>query len=701
MFRFATMLIFFLLSLSSQNIRAQESMSPDSSILNQLIKQAETLADTQLDSALILNRQISIEAAKANLDQLVWESRYEESDLLNKLGHKDSALIILDDLKREAEALSDSTRQIKALTRIASIEQLSYDFKPAIANLLEAQKFLTRSTPFDLRFNLINTLGQTHRKMKDYDSALKYYQILEHDFFYQLSTRQKYLVYMNNGNVFADQKDYAKTEEYFQKAYQECIQLNEPEQLAQLTYNLGALYYRQQRYKEASSYSNEALEAYVEIGDQLRIERCYRVLGAIQYDQGNYSVANQFYLKALEIAQKINNPKSVLGNYKNLYLSNYLKAKSEKDTVAYRESIVYASRLMNLKDSLYQTDLTNQLLELEKKYETEKKNAEIDLLSKENQLQADELLLERQRQQFMWMAIGLLTLVVSVVIYFMFYYRKVSAMLQRQSRLIFDQKEQITSQNVQLQKAVNTQNKLFSIIAHDLRSPLVSVSNFVQLLNFYLRDGRYEDITRMAKDMDRKNEQVLELTDNLLHWAQSQSGGLKPQLQRINLNEILDECYELYLPVAEQKGIKLDLNNDGNCLLWADRDMVRTICRNLINNALKFTHQEGKVVIAYCYNDTEARVSISDTGLGISPGQLKRLFSLDQDDVRYGTDGEKSSGLGLSVCKEFCDIMRGKIEVSSTEGLGSTFSFTLPKYSDELQELAAVKAQQAAAQSDL
>lgn len=671
---------------------AQKPTAADDSILQKLLKQVETIGDSQLDSALLLRREIQVEAAKANLTQLVWDSRYQESKILAKLGQKDSALVLLDKLIQEAENKADTIQRIKALTQKASIQQNYYDFQAAIGDLLEAQKLFTESTPFDLRFDVLNNFAQTHRKMKDYESALKYYQFLEQDFFYQLTSLQKYVLFMNIGNVFLDKKNYPKTEEFYQKAYQECKQLNEPDKVAQLTYNMGALYYRQKKYTEAENYTKQALDAYIEIGDKLKLGRCYRVLGAIQYDQENLEEANDYYLKALDIAREIKNPKSVLGNLKNLYLISKLLGEENHSISDYAKAIEYQSEWSALKDTIYQADLANQLLELEKKYETDKKNAEISLLEKENQLKADELLLERKSRQFMWLGMGFLLIVIAVVAYFMVYYRKVSAMLKQQSRLIFEQKEQITDQNVQLQKAVNTQNKLFSIIAHDLRSPLVSVSNFVQLLNFYLRDNRYEDIAKMAADMNRKNQQVLELTDNLLLWAQSQSGGLTPYLQRINLNEILEECYELYVPVAERKGVALELHGADDCLLWADRNMVRTICRNFVNNALKFTAQSGKVSIDYACNETEVRISVSDTGLGISPEKINRLFSLAKEDVRNGTNGEKSSGLGLAVCKEFCEILHGKIDVSSTEGVGSTFSFTLPKYSEELQELTAMKA---------
>ena len=662
------------------NCFGQKITIDDSGQYTQLLQQADKLSNQNLDSALVLCKLISQKSQTAGLTKVNWDSKILESKLLFQIGQKDSALHILKKLNTETTFLKDTAYQIKSLTKLADIYQDSYEFKQAVEHLLNAQQLLTNTTAFDLRFNILNYLAQTHRKMKDYDSALKYYSILEHDYFFQLTPLEKFLVYMNTGNVYVMEKNYEKTEELYQKAYQEIIKIDDPVNFAQLTYNLGALYYRQKRYTDALEYTNRALKLYELVGNQQKIESCYRVLGAIAYDQKQYQLANEHYLKALEIAKEVNNPKSILGNYRNLFLNYQEMAFLTQETNYYDKALAYQSQWTTLKDSLYQVDLANQLLDLEKKYETEKKNAQIDVLERENLLKAEELMLQTQTRKYLILSVALLLAIVGIVLYFMVYYRRVNARLQEQSRVIFQQKEQITNQNTELQKAVNTQNKLFSIIAHDLRSPLVSVSNFVRLINYYLRDGRYDSIVKMAKEMDRKNEQVLELTDNLLNWAQSQSGELQPKLERICLNEILDECYELYQPVAERKEIELLLNETENCLIYADRDIIRTICRNLINNALKFTPRQGRVSIHCEYDKEYARVSISDTGLGISVEKVQRLFNPNKEDVRPGTDGEKSSGLGLSVCKEFCEILNGKITVDSEEGRGSTFRFSMPVF---------------------
>ncbi|RKD90983.1 ATP-binding protein [Mangrovibacterium diazotrophicum] len=685
MSRYIQILVFLFITHLSPPLGAREIH--DRSYFQTRLEQADSLSKLSLDSALVLYKQIANETEQAGYQKLKWDAKLNEGTTYSDLGERDSALTILQTTLKDIVANKDTIYQIKALTKLGGCYSDNYEFEQAINHLVAAQKLLNSTSPFDLRFNVLNTLGQAHKKMKDYSSALTYYGQLANEYFYQLDDLEKFFVYMNTGNVYAEINDLESAEELYLKAYSEIQKLDEPENLALITYNLGNLYFKQGKYSTSIEYAQKALERYTNIGKQSSIELANRLLGAIQYRLGNYRRAENYYFTALEIARDIQNPNSIKANYKNLFSTYRQMARANSDNSFYEKALDYQGAWSELNDSLYQQNLADRVLELEKKYETDKKNAQIELLGKENQLKADELLLERQNQKFMMVVIGLLVMIMGVVLYFMVYYRRVNAQLKRQSQLIFEQKEQISSQNVQLQKAINTQNKLFGIIAHDLRSPLVSVSNFVRLLNFYIRDGRYDSITRMAKEMDRKNEQVLELTDNLLNWARSQSGGLKTRMERFSLNEILDQCYQLYLPIAERKEIQLRLLDGNDCQLWADRDMVRTICRNLVNNALKFTPQEGTVTISYSCEGNNARISVRDTGMGISPDRQKRLFNVSKEDVRYGTDGEKSSGLGLSVCKEFCDILQGKIEVESTEDVGSTFSFTIPLYSDELREL--------------
>ncbi len=242
-----------------------------------------------------------------------------------------------------------------------------------------------------------------------------------------------------------------------------------------------------------------------------------------------------------------------------------------------------------------------------------------------------------------------------------------------------NQQAHITRQNEKLQKAVGAQNKLFAIMAHDLRSPLVSLSNISKLINLYLRNNRYEDAEELSRQLDRKNDYLLELTDNLLSWTKSQSENFTPVLEKVELAHIVAECFKIYKPVSADKEISLSYENDHQCLLLADKNMLLTVLRNLINNAVKFTPRKGRIEIFCQHASGMAKITIRDNGIGIPKNKLETIFEIDTNNMQYGTEGEKSSGLGLSVCKEFVEIMGGSISVESEENTGSDFTFTIPE----------------------
>ncbi len=241
-----------------------------------------------------------------------------------------------------------------------------------------------------------------------------------------------------------------------------------------------------------------------------------------------------------------------------------------------------------------------------------------------------------------------------------------------------NQQAQIKRQNEKLQKAVGTQNKLFSILAHDLRSPLISISNISKLINLYIRTRRYDDARELSRQMDRKNDHLLELTDNLLSWTKSQSEDFTPNLEKADLNKIVNDCLKIYEPVSLDKEITLSYEEVHDLFVLADVNMLQTILRNLINNAIKFTSRTGKVEIICKQEFKFAEITVRDNGIGISKENLEKIFELDISNTQSGTEGEKSTGLGLSICKEFTEAMGGTIRVESKENQGSSFIFRIP-----------------------
>jgi len=182
------------------------------------------------------------------------------------------------------------------------------------------------------------------------------------------------------------------------------------------------------------------------------------------------------------------------------------------------------------------------------------------------------------------------------------------------------------------------------------------------------------------KEMQKTSKTSHELLDNLLQWSRSQTGRVKYSPSKINLYNVVAENYTLVKKSAEIKNIELKSEIDENVSLIADEDMVSTILRNLITNAIKFTPKEGRITTsAKEVENNFIQVSVSDTGIGIEPERIEKIFRIDSAESTDGTEGEKGSGLGVILSKEFVEKNGGKIWVESQVGVGTTFHFTLPK----------------------
>ena len=242
--------------------------------------------------------------------------------------------------------------------------------------------------------------------------------------------------------------------------------------------------------------------------------------------------------------------------------------------------------------------------------------------------------------------------------------------------------EKIDHFNKQLQDQIATRDKLFSIIAHDLRSPFTAILGYAELL--YKEGDSYdkEQVKRFSETIYTIGNNTAELLENLLHWSRLKSGTVKAYISEINLHEIIREVYRLYREMALKKEVDLKLElNEGVRTIHADSEMIRTVVRNLVANALKFTDSGGVITINTSSLDGQVLVTVSDTGIGIKPEDISRLFGNADNWTTAGTANEKGSGLGLQLCKEFVEKNNGKIWVESEPGKGSRFMFTLPKTS--------------------
>lgn len=236
----------------------------------------------------------------------------------------------------------------------------------------------------------------------------------------------------------------------------------------------------------------------------------------------------------------------------------------------------------------------------------------------------------------------------------------------------------LAEQTRQLAELNASKDKFFSILAHDLKSPFANIIGFSELLKSGHNEYSSEKLERYIEFIHNSATHTFILLENLLDWARMHQGKLSYSPEKIRLFETVKDVCTLMSEDASKKGIRLTYSIDENIFVYADTNMLKTVIRNLVSNALKFTNTSGTVKISVKRKDDEIIVSIADNGIGIEKNRIEYLFSSVTNETTRGTENEKGTGLGLLLCKEFVSKNGGKIWVESEAGQGSIFRFSLP-----------------------
>jgi signal transduction histidine kinase len=247
-----------------------------------------------------------------------------------------------------------------------------------------------------------------------------------------------------------------------------------------------------------------------------------------------------------------------------------------------------------------------------------------------------------------------------------------------ESHKLLELNDKLCDSENELKAANDTKDKFFSIIAHDLRNPFVALLNNSELLLRYY--DRIDEAKRlsMISGMKEASQTTYYLLENLLQWSLSQRGLIQFITEKFDFYAIVKNNIELFGLMADKKKIRLKNSVKERFIVCADKNLINTVIRNLISNAVKFTSENGIIEVNAISQDNEIIVSVSDTGTGMNPEIIINIFDSKINETKSGTSGEQGTGLGLSLCKEFIEIHNGKIWVESEIGVGSTFYFCLP-----------------------
>ncbi len=250
--------------------------------------------------------------------------------------------------------------------------------------------------------------------------------------------------------------------------------------------------------------------------------------------------------------------------------------------------------------------------------------------------------------------------------------------VQKEKAELLKQRDELEKERLELMSLNKTKDKFLTIVAHDLKNPFNTILGISELLlTDYDRYDR-DQIKSFLEQIHKYSANAYNLLDNLLQWARSQTGRLKLKKALYNIKDIAEETIEILQGSATHKNITIEIDNHS---LYMDLDVniVSTVIRNLVANAIKFTPAGGKIRVAWEDSEFYAKVSIIDNGIGISPEDQAKLFRIDTNPTTVGTSDEKGTGLGLILCKEFVKMHQGEIWVESQMGKGTAFHFTLKK----------------------
>lgn len=499
------------------------------------------------------------------------------------------------------------------------------------------------------------------------------------------------------GKIYELWRQFDKALEFFFQSLEIARELNNLNQIAVRKASIASVFKSQQKFDLALDYLEKSLILETELNNQVR--RGYRLdqIGEIYTIMGEYKKAEEMLFPALNIFRenKIFVSESIVLNHLAL---NYMRMNELDKAIAYytesldiaekigfnnmrqknyeelsllmqktgdfSKSLEYYKHFVALKDSAYNEQARRQMLDFQVKYESEQKEKELALLNQERL--KDQLRLNQARQQRIIMA-GILTVMLIIL----------GALF---SRFQIKKRAQLklASANRQLSILNQTKNKFFTILAHDLKNPIYAFRNISASVHDNYAELSSEDLHYYTGELKNTSEKLCYLLDELLKWAASITGRLKPKKESIELRSVFQGLAELYNPMIDAKKINLITDVPEGHFVWADRNMTNTVFRNIFSNAIKFTPEEGWIKIQSNMNSLHTEIKISDSGIGISPEDLPRLFDIGNDPSKIGNSNDKGMGFGLFLCKEFIDKNKGRIWAESQPGKGSVFHIVLP-----------------------
>ena len=556
----------------------------------------------------------------------------------------------IDYLKKSSQSFSE----IGAKKRLAKVSlYIGINYR-GLSQYNQAENYLSKSLAKAKEIDdkkqisdCYNEFGLVKLEQALYNEANKYF-IKAIEIKEELNDKSLLHVLISNiGSINFILKNYDKALEYYFEALKS--DTLKQHNLAYIQNNIGNIYYKKKEYQQALKYYKLSIQNKEEMNDEKGLSQTYNNIAAVYLEKDMYDKALTYCHKSIELKEKLGFSRG-LANSLNTAAFAYLKLKKLEKAYNFMNKSYKISKDIDAKELLpdilknfsYYFELKNNIekaLEYHKKYA----KAQEEYIARRNSKEIQKL------------------------------------QMKHQSEKKEKEKEIYRLKNVELKKANAAKDKFFSIVAHDLKSPFSTFMSFVNLMRNYLNKYSTEKVLELVDELESNIKSTYKLLENLLNWSRLQSGVIKYTPGEFDIYEIVENVMNQKKNSAKQKKIKLINKVSKETKVYADMFMIETVIRNLITNALKFTNKNGSITVFADNYSKIVKISVADTGIGMTEAQIEKLFKIESTFSRRGTHNEKGSGLGLILCADFVKKNKGVISVQSEPQKGSTFSFTLPK----------------------
>ncbi len=601
--------------------------------------------------------QAALEQYKANQDTL------GISICLGNLGmlfqrnlQYDLAIDYMIEAKKYKESEKDSVGLINIIYNLVSLYYDLQDTYKALeyTKLVDYLNSTVETLPKDYQPDVWINYGAIYLRLAQQQLKPSYFENLESTFLknkpYSLNDSALYYIKLS--------------ESYYKNALKHFKDIGNESKIATIMKGIGNLNMTMQDFDKSFAAYNHALQYFSKIKNQREVARIYINIAYAYALANNFDNSVVFYQKADSIASEFGYLDVSIRANEALYRYNLLQKQDAK-------ALIYLEKFSLLKDSINTLTVDQQLTKLRAQETIKSKNYKIQLLEKDKEVFA--------RERIILIISVSIILVLAILFYARFRFKsKTSKLFEAKNRELEQLNEDLKHSQELLTEINNAKDKMFAIIAHDLRNPIGSLRQTAELMYDEFDNLSDEDKKEFAEGIKDSSSKVYNLMENLLTWSRSQRGKIECNPTETNLFRLVENTKDNLLHQAQIKNINIHNLTKPEAEPVIDPQLTSTILRNLLSNAIKFSDFNQSITID-CKKDAKfIEIAVRDQGVGMNASQIEKLFNLDSSNSTKGTNGEEGTGLGLLLCKEFAELQKGSLSVESKVGVGTTFIVKLP-----------------------